>query len=508
MLADFLQFITKLIEVGERMSSSSKVDRQRIATYFQQVSQCMLEIAEGVKKGNSRAEKWGELEEYAASLPISTRKAIGLEKENEISLLLERMIRNPPANSDDAKELEIASGRLLALANRILTDSDKGHQNVIRVSDNRPIVISRRGILFAGITSATLAGAAIYYNKPVKWKMVSFLNQSLKDKVRLYEVPLMVAKRVGEMTNGRFIIEVDTTGKIQTEAILERVKSDEIQCGFSGIYYEDPMYRPLFFGCAIPFGLTQQEQTAWLSYKKNPNDKYTYMQTLYQTLVKGVIPFPAGATGGQMGGWFKSKLSSPSQLQGLKMRIPGLGADVLAELGVKSDKAVFGSPIAIDQISSRLENGDIDAAEWIGPHDDFMLNLHKTGAKYYYYPGWWEPSTTFDMQVNEGSWNSLPLEYQSVFEAACHETYQKILSDYDRLNSLYLEKIRSRKDIEILPFPSAILQKAEAETSKVLRTYDSNADFREVHKDWLLFKSRIRPWTDLTSINRVHTPQS
>jgi TRAP-type mannitol/chloroaromatic compound transport system substrate-binding protein len=209
-----------------------------------------------------------------------------------------------------------------------------------------------------------------------------------------------------------------------------------------------------------------------------------------------------------MGGWFKSKLSSPSQLQGLKMRIPGLGADVLAELGVKSDKAVFGSPIAIDQISSRLENGDIDAAEWIGPHDDFMLNLHKTGAKYYYYPGWWEPSTTFDMQVNEGSWNSLPLEYQSVFEAACHETYQKILSDYDRLNSLYLEKIRSRKDIEILPFPSAILQKAEAETSKVLRTYDSNAVFREVHKDWLLFKSRIRPWTDLTSINRVHTPQS
>lgn len=242
--------------------------------------------------------------------------------------------------------------------------------------------------------------------------------------------------------------------------------------------------------------------------QKNPNDKYTYMQTLYQRLVKGVIPFPAGATGGQMGGWFKSKLSSPSQLQGLKMRIPGLGADVLAEFGVKSDKAVFGSPIAIDQISSRLENGDIDAAEWIGPHDDFMLNLHKTGAKYYYYPGWWEPSTTFDMQVNEGSWNSLHPEYQSVFEAACHETYQKILSDYNRLNSLYLEKIRSRKDIEILPFPRAILQRAEAETSKVLRIYDSNAVFREVHNDWLLFKSRIRFWTDLTSVNRLHTPQS
>ena len=232
MLADFLQFITKLIEVGERMSSSSKVDRQRIATYFQQVSQCMLEIAEGVKKGNSRAEKWGEFEEYAASLPRSTRKAIGLEKENEISLLLERMIRNPPANSDDAKELEIASGRLLALANRILTDSDKGHQNVVnRVPDNRPIGISRRGILFAGITSATLAGAAIYYNKPVKWKMVSFLNQSLKDKVLLYGVPLMVAKRVKEMTNGRFIIEVDTTGKMQTEAILERVKSGKYNAG-------------------------------------------------------------------------------------------------------------------------------------------------------------------------------------------------------------------------------------------------------------------------------------
>ena len=508
MPAELFQFITKLIELFESMRNSSKKGRQVIATYFQKVSQCMLEIAEGVKKGNSRAEKWGELEEYATSLPRSTRKAIGLEKQNEISLLLERMIRNPPANSDDAKELEIASGRLLALANTILTDLDMGHPNKEVTKPGKPSVISRRGILLGGIASTTLIGAAYYHNKPVKWKMVSYLNQSLKGKVLLYEVPLMVAKRVGEMTNGRFIIDVDTSGKMQTEAILERVKSGEIQCGFSGIYYEDPMYRPLFFGCAIPFGLTQQEQTAWLSYKKNPNDKYTYMQTLYQRLVKGVIPFPAGATGGQMGGWFKSKLSSPSQLQGLKMRIPGLGADVLAELGVKSDKAVFGNPIAIDQISSRLENGDIDAAEWIGPHDDFMLNLHKTGAKYYYYPGWWEPSTTFDMQVNEESWNSLHLEYQSVFEAACHETYQKILSDYDRLNSLYLEKIRSRNDIEILPFPSAILQRAEAETSKVLRIYDSNAVFREVHKDWFQFKSRIRPWTDLASINRVHTPQS
>jgi TRAP-type mannitol/chloroaromatic compound transport system substrate-binding protein len=391
------------------------------------------------------------------------------------------------------------------LANRILTYSEIHPQAEAKPQpNNRPIAINRRVVLFAGLSSAALAGTGIYYNRKVEWKLVSFLNQSLKNKVLLYDVPHRVSERISIMTNKRFVIDVDTTSKMTTQEILDNVREGKIECGFSGIYYSDQKYRPLFFGCAIPFGLTPQEQTAWLSYKKNPGDRYTYMQTLYRHIVKGVIPFPAGATGGQMGGWFKSRLSSPSQLQGLKMRIPGLGADVLAELGVKSDTDAFGSPIPIDQISSMLENGKINAAEWTGPYDDFRLNLHKAGASYYYYPGWWEPGTTFDVQVHEKSWDLLPPEYQRAFMAACSEVYQEVLSEYDRLNSLYLEKIRG-KGIEILPFPITILERAKAETEKILGVYDSNPTFNEVHKEWLQFKRRIRDWNDLTSYNRAQS---
>jgi TRAP-type mannitol/chloroaromatic compound transport system substrate-binding protein len=275
--------------------------------------------------------------------------------------------------------------------------------------------------------------------------MVSFLGESAKDRVILYKAPFMIRERLKEITNHQFIIEVDTTGGIPTEQILEKVSDGKaVQCGFSGIYYENTKYRPLYFGCAIPFGLSPQEQTAWLTYKKNSSDKLTYIQNLYRELELNVIPFPAGATGGQMGGWFKKEINSVSDFNGLTMRIPGLGADVLSDyFGIMTDKKIFGEALSLEKIAVKLAKegkGGIQAADWIGPHDDLQLNLHKSGAKFYYYPGWWEPSTTFDVQVNAKAWDDLPDAYKSTFEAVCYETYTKILSEYDRKMLNYLSK--------------------------------------------------------------------
>jgi TRAP-type mannitol/chloroaromatic compound transport system substrate-binding protein len=321
----------------------------------------------------------------------------------------------------------------------------------------------------------------------------------------------MISERLKEITNDQFIIEVDTTGGIPTEQILEKVSDGKaVQCGFSGIYYENTKYRPLYFGCAIPFGLSPQEQTAWLTYKKNSSDELTYIQNLYKELELNVIPFPAGATGGQMGGWFKKEINSVSDFNGLTMRIPGLGADVLSDyFGIMTDKKIFGEALSLEKIAVKLAEegkGGIQAADWIGPHDDLQLNLHKSGAKFYYYPGWWEPSTTFDVQVNAKAWDDLPFAYKSTFEAVCYETYTKILSEYDQKNAELLVEIKSLErsgNIRVLQFPDKILYFAQEKTADLLKKYDTNEQFSKVHEVWENFKKQMRSWSDLSDLSKI-----
>lgn len=516
MLGELVEVVTKLFEVSDRLKQSKDEDRQRIANYFQKVGDCLLGIAEELRNGNPHHGKWGELQEYAKTFPQVISEAIGQDKENELSLLLEKIVNNTPEDNSDIQTIATTGGRFRALAVRIAIEKEKVSPQPGRAvkQPKQPAPVSRRTVVYAAIGTATAiaAGAAGWgarqYKQSIRWKMVSFLGESAKDRVILYQAPIMIRDRLKEITNNQFIIEVDTTGNILTEQILEKVsEGKDVQCGFSGIYYEKTEYRPLYFSCAVPFGLSPQEQTAWLSYKKNPTDQLTYIQNLYREIDLNVIPFPAGAVGGQMGGWFKKEINSVADFNGLTMRIPGLGADVLSDyFGVKTDKKIFGKALPMGQIAVELEKGEIQAAEWIGPHDDFQLNLHKAGAKYYYYPGWWEPSTTFDVQVNAKAWEELPPEYKRIFEAVCYETYTKILSEYDRRNAQMLGEIRkleSSGNIKILPFPNEVLQTAQVKTEELLKLYDTNQQFKKVHDEWEGFKTQMRSWDDLSDLTKI-----
>ena len=205
------------------------------------------------------------------------------------------------------------------------------------------------------------------------------------------------------------------------------------------------------------------------------------------------------------------------------MRIPGLGAKVLDEFGVKNDKELYpkgfnpsDSPdmrshpggLAPNDIQKALKQfyedprTGLDAGEWIGPHDDIALNLNKTRAKYYYYPGWWEPSTTFDILVNSKAWNDLPNPYQTVFKSVCRDTYDYILAKYLRSNYLGLQKLRD-SGIIIQRFPNEFLNAAKEKTDTLLNDYGRyDKAFAEVHKDWTVFRDNYRGWykyTDLTA---------
>jgi TRAP-type mannitol/chloroaromatic compound transport system substrate-binding protein len=135
-----------------------------------------------------------------------------------------------------------------------------------------------------------------------------------------------------------------------------------------------------------------------------------------------------------MGGFFRKEINTLDDLKGLKMRIPGLGGNVMAKLGVIPQQITPGD------IYPALERGTIDAAEWAGPHDDFKFGLQKV-APFYYAPGWWEPQATIMLFINNARWQSLPKHYQAILEACCTATWSSHVAHYDTINSAGLRNI-------------------------------------------------------------------
>jgi TRAP-type mannitol/chloroaromatic compound transport system substrate-binding protein len=203
-----------------------------------------------------------------------------------------------------------------------------------------------------------------------------------------------------------------------------------------------------------------------------------------------VIQFPAGNTGTQMGGWFRKEISSLADLQGLKMRIPGLGGQVMSKLGVTVQSLPGG------EIFQALQTGAIDAAEWVGPYDDEKLGLHKV-AQYYYRPGWFEPCATVEAQVNLDQWNKLPSAYQTAFQTAAFEANIVMLSRYETRNNEALQKLVS-EGVQLRSYSEDILNQAE---QAAFQLYDEFAakdvEFKNIYGGWKQFRDRIYSWNDM-----------
>lgn len=505
MLGELVEVVTKLFEVSDSLRQAKGVKRQRIVDYFHKIEECLLHSAEELRQGRVPHGKWAELRVYAWDLPNTIGLEIGQDRANELATLLKATINNLPDPTDqgDIEFIETAAGKFRGLAVTLSTQPYSGKKPIDSV--NRRIFTSTAAGTLAGLIAGWLVG--MYRSKSnepttnqfpaVSWKMQTFLTDSVKNTI-LYEAPEKVCTLVKKMTDGRFEITLDRTG--ETEEILRKVSAGQIQCGYSGIYYSTPRYRSLFFGCAIPFGLNLQEQIAWLNYKKNSNDELTYIQSIYKDKLNlNVIPFPAGTPGGQMGGWFKEKVNSINDLKEKVMRIPGLGAEVLQKLGMTTHDQL-GQPISVGESIKKLEGGLFSAVEWTGPYDDMQLGLHKA-AKFYYYPGWWEPSTTLDVQVNIDAWKQLPTHYQEIFKAACHEVHMNTLAEYEHKNSQALKELPNN-GVELVRFSSEILKAAQKETETLLDLYaKQDPVFKEIYDEWRNFKEQIRSWSKLNQID-------
>jgi len=336
----------------------------------------------------------------------------------------------------------------------------------------------------AGIAGATLLNApALRAAEPqVRWRLASSFPKSLDT---IYGAADVLSSRVAALTDGKFQIRVFAGGEIVPGLqVLDAVKANTVECGHTASYYYVGKDKAFAFDCAVPFGLTARQQNAWM-YSGGGLE-------LTRELFAGhkIINFPGGNTGTQMGGWFRNEVKSLTDLKGLKMRIPGLGGEIMSKLGVVAQT------IAGGDIYPALERGTIDAAEWVGPYDDEKLGFHKI-AKNYYYPGWWEPGPQLSFYVNSDEWAKLPKPFQQAFEVAAAEANLTMLATYDARNPDALVRL-IRTGVKLRKYPDDVLKAAQ---DAAFALYDDEAGknpaFKKIYNEWRKFRALQQGWFSL-----------
>ncbi len=302
-----------------------------------------------------------------------------------------------------------------------------------------------------GVAATVLASPAIAQSLPeVRWRCASSFPKSLDT---IYGGGDVIAKRVAALTDGKFKISLFGAGELMPA-----------------------------FDTTLPFGLNQRMQNAWMYWGGGLKLQREFLSDY------NIISFPAGNTGTQMGGWFRKPIKGLADLKGLKMRIAGLGGEVLSRLG--------GIPqqIAGGDIYPALERGVIDAAEWVGPYDDEKLGFYKI-APNYYYPGWWEACSMYSMYVNTKEWEKLPKAYQSALEVACYEANSDMMAEYDYKNPEALGRLL-KNGVKLFGYSQDIMKAAqEAAFDLYAEEAAKNPAFKKIYEPWKKFRTEQFSWS-------------
>ena len=293
------------------------------------------------------------------------------------------------------------------------------------------------------------------------------------------------AKRCFELSGGSLEIKVYPKNiLVPALQVFDACSAAQIDAFHSGVYYwkgKNPAFS--IFG-GMPLGLTSEEMITWMKF----GGGYGLWRELYAKF--NLYPLIAGTTGPQMGGWFKKPINSLADLKGLKMRIPGLGGEVMKKLGV--------NPVLLPagEIYTSLERGTIDATEWVGPALDSMMGFSK--AADYYYTGWHEPGSILEITFNKARWEKLSDEHQSIITAASEEMTGNMLQEFRYKNAKALQELP--KNVQIRTFPKEMMNAAKIALAEVLESESKkSADFKRVLESYEAFSKLNKPFDDIST---------
>lgn len=338
-----------------------------------------------------------------------------------------------------------------------------------------------------GGAAAAIASPALAQGMPsVTWRLQSSYPKSLET---LFGACTYFANAVSEATEGKFKIQTFAAGEIVPALqVADAVGNGTVEMGQTGSYFYIGKDMGFAFGTAIPWGPNSRQQSAWL-YHAGGLD---LLNELYAKF--GIFALPGGNTGTQMGGWFRKEIKSVADLAGLKMRIGGLGGNVMQKLGVVPQQLGAGD------IYPALEKGVIDAAEFVGPYDDERLGLAKV-APFYHYPAFWEGGAELSFFLNKPTWDALPPAYKSILRTAAMATGHDMQAKYDVLNPPALKRLLAA-GAKLTPLPADVMKasyKAAQDLYKELS--DKHPSFKKIFDHQTAFQRESQPWwaiSDLT----------
>jgi len=344
--------------------------------------------------------------------------------------------------------------------------------------------VKRRRFLQAGAATALggpiLAAPAIAQSAPdIKWRMASSFSKSVET---IYGTAQTLCRYIAEATDNKFQIQAHAAGELTaSRQALDAVTSGAIECAHTPLFFYAGKDATLGVGSGLPFGLNARQLVAWWTFAGGAEIVNASLKKL------NAHGIPAGSTGAQMGAWFKKEINSIDDLKGVRFRVGALGGPILARVGV------LPLSLAHADVYAALENGTIDAAEFICPHDDEKLGLVRV-AKFNHYPCWWEGGGMVHMVINLDKWNALPKSYQAIVTRACEAINSWMLAKYDSINPPALKRLVAAGAV-LRPFPLPVLEacykaaqehfaELAAKDPQFKRAFDSAKAFRKEQLPW------------------------
>jgi TRAP-type mannitol/chloroaromatic compound transport system substrate-binding protein len=349
--------------------------------------------------------------------------------------------------------------------------------------------MKRRDVLKGGVAAALATGASTVAAPAIAANRIEITMVSTwpRDFPGLGTGAQRFAERLTAMTDGRIKVNYFAAGeRVKAFDSFDEVASGNAQMYHGADYYWKGKHPGLAYFTAVPFGMTYTEINAWMQFGGG--------QQLYDELTAdfGLKSLPCGNTGVQMGGWFRKEMRSASDFKGLKMRMPGLGGDVIAKLGA--------SPVSLPggQIYENLMSGAIDATEWVGPWNDSFMKFYEA-AKYYYYPGMHEPAAQLTLGMNRKWWEGLSKSDQMIITAASEMENSVMMSEYNAKNGASLAKLISEQGVKLRSFNDDIYDsfgEAAAEVFEEVQQHSAMA--KKIHQSFLASRDEVGAWAKIS----------
>jgi TRAP-type mannitol/chloroaromatic compound transport system substrate-binding protein len=297
------------------------------------------------------------------------------------------------------------------------------------------------------------------------------------------------ARTLERITGGRISVTIYGANElVPAFEVFDAVAQGTAQLGHGAAYYwKGKSEATQFFG-AVPFGLNAQQMNGWL-YQGGGLELWREIYAPF-----GIVPFPCGSTGTQMGGWFNREINSMADIQDLKMRIPGLGGEVLARAG--------GTPVNLPggELFTALQTGAIDATEWVGPYNDLAFGF-QDAARYYYYPGWHEPTAVLEAIVNKEAYDALPDDLQGAVLAASQAANCEMLAEYTARNPAALKTLIEEHGVELRRFPDEVLATFKRISREVVEELAAaDPAVARVYESYRAFQTQVAAFHKVTEL--------